>query len=144
MKESSGNLQQITELIHVLEGTPVRVFAGDDNIALAALAAGASGLISVASNEIPAEMQRMVHAALINKWDVARTLQRQYYPLLLANFWETSPAPVKHMLARMGRIAPVWRLPMVPLSSEVAARLDALTDALGLTRAAGASSPSSQ
>ena len=135
VKESSGNLQQITELIHALEGTAVRVFAGDDNIALAAIAVGARGLISVASNEIPAEMERMVHAALINKWDVARTLQRQYYPLLLANFWETSPAPVKHVLARMGRIAPVWRLPMVAPSAPVAERLNALTDGLGLTHA---------
>jgi 4-hydroxy-tetrahydrodipicolinate synthase len=134
VKESSGNLQQITEYIHALEGTSVRVFAGDDNIALAAIAVGSSGLISVASNEIPAEMARMVHAALINKWDVARTLQRQYYPLLLANFWETSPAPVKHLLARMGRIAPVWRLPMVPPSAEVAERLNALADTLGLSR----------
>ncbi len=135
IKESSGNLQQITELLHLLDGTAVRVFAGDDNIALAAIAVGASGLISVASNEIPAEMVQMVHAAIVNNWDVARRLQRKYYPLLLANFWETSPAPVKHVLARMGRIAPVWRLPMVPPSSQVAQRLDALTDALGLTHA---------
>jgi 4-hydroxy-tetrahydrodipicolinate synthase len=133
IKESSGNLQQITEMIHLLEGTAVRVLAGDDNIALAAIAVGASGLVSVASNEIPAEMARMIHAALVNQWEVARTLQRQFYPLMLANFWETSPAPVKHVLARMGRLAPVWRLPMVPPSAPVAARLDALTGALGLT-----------
>jgi 4-hydroxy-tetrahydrodipicolinate synthase len=132
VKESSGNLQQITELIHVLDGTKVRVLAGDDNIALAAIAVGAAGLVSVASNEIPAEMQQMIAAALSNDWTAARSLQRRYYPLLLANFWETSPGPVKYIMARMGRIRPVWRLPMVPPSAPVAGRLDALMDALQL------------
>jgi 4-hydroxy-tetrahydrodipicolinate synthase len=135
VKESSGNLQQITELIHALDGTKVRVLAGDDNIALAAIAVGAAGLVSVASNEIPAEMQQMIAAALSNDWTAARSLQRRYYPLLLANFWETSPGPVKYIMARMGRISPVWRLPMVPPSAPVAGRLDALMDALQLAPA---------
>jgi 4-hydroxy-tetrahydrodipicolinate synthase len=132
LKESSGNLQQITELIHEFHSTSVRVFVGDDNIALAAISVGAAGLISVASNEIPAEMHEMIGAALSDDWPQARTLHRKWYPLLLANFWETSPGPVKHVLARMGRIAPVWRLPMVPPSEKVAARLDALIAALDL------------
>ena len=140
VKESSGNLQQITELIHMLDdaralGTKVRVLAGDDNIALAAIAVGAAGLVSVASNVIPAEMQQMIAAALSNDWSAARALQRRYYPLLLANFWETSPGPVKHILARMGRVEPVWRLPMVPPSPPVAARLDALIASLKLNPA---------
>jgi 4-hydroxy-tetrahydrodipicolinate synthase len=132
VKESSGNLQQITELVHAVDGTKVQVLAGDDNIALAAIAMGATGLVSVASNEIPAEMQQMIAAALMNDWTAARAMQRRYYPLLLANFWETSPGPVKHILARMGRLAPVWRLPMVPPSAPVAARLDALIASLKL------------
>ncbi len=132
VKESSGNLQQITELIHALDDTKVRVLAGDDNIALAAIAVGAAGLVSVASNEIPAEMRQMIAAALGNDWITARSLQRRYYPLLLANFWETSPGPVKHILARMGRLEPVWRLPMVPPSAPVAAKLDALIASLRL------------
>jgi 4-hydroxy-tetrahydrodipicolinate synthase len=136
VKESSGNLQQITELVHLLHGTNVRVLAGDDNIALAAIAVGAAGLVSVASNEIPAEMQQMIGASLANDWEAARALQRKYYPLLLANFWETSPGPVKYVLSRMGRIAPVWRLPMVPPSAPVAARLDALIASLELVPAA--------
>jgi 4-hydroxy-tetrahydrodipicolinate synthase len=135
VKESSGNLQQITELIHALDGTKVRVLAGDDNIALAAIAVGAAGLVSVASNEIPVEMQQMIAAALNNDWAAARNLQCRYYPLLLANFWETSPGPVKYILARMGRVAPVWRLPMVPPSGPVAARLDALMATLELNPA---------
>jgi 4-hydroxy-tetrahydrodipicolinate synthase len=132
VKESSGNLQQITELIHALDGKDVSVLAGDDNIALAAIAIGAAGLVSVASNEIPAAMQQMICAALADDWPKARALHRKYYPLMLANFWETSPGPVKHILARMGRIAPVWRLPMVPPSANVASRLDALIASMNL------------
>jgi 4-hydroxy-tetrahydrodipicolinate synthase len=135
VKESSGNLQQITDLVHLLHETNVRVLAGDDNIALAAIAVGAVGLVSVASNEIPAEMQQMIGAALRNDWETARAMQRKYYPLLLANFWETSPGPVKHVLSRMGRISRVWRLPMVPPSPPVAARLDTLIASFNLTPA---------
>jgi 4-hydroxy-tetrahydrodipicolinate synthase len=135
VKESSGNLQQITELVHLLHESNVRVLAGDDNIALAAIAVGAVGLVSVASNEIPAEMQQMIGAALRNDWETARAMQRKYYPLLLANFWETSPGPVKHVLSRMGRISPVWRLPMVPPSAPVAARLDTLIASFSLNPA---------
>jgi 4-hydroxy-tetrahydrodipicolinate synthase len=139
VKESSGNLQQITELVHALHagrvGAPVQVLAGDDNIALPAIAVGAAGLVSVASNVIPREMQQMIGAALGNDWNTARALLQRYYPLLLANFWETSPGPVKHILARMGRLAPVWRLPMVPPSTAVAARLDSLIADLKLDSA---------
>jgi 4-hydroxy-tetrahydrodipicolinate synthase len=143
VKESSGNLQQITELVHALDEAKVRVLAGDDNIALAAIAVGAAGLVSVASNVIPAEMQQMVAAALNNDWTTARAMQRRYYPLLLAHFWETSPGPVKHILARMGRVAPVWRLPMVPPSAPVAARLDELIAAFELNPTSQALNPAS-
>jgi 4-hydroxy-tetrahydrodipicolinate synthase len=80
-------------------------------------------------------MQQMIAAALSNDWTAARSLQRRYYPLLLANFWETSPGPAKYILARMGRVAPVWRLPMVPPSPPVAAKLDALVTAFKLNSA---------
>ncbi len=134
VKESSGNLQQITELIHMApEG--VSVFAGDDNIALAAIAVGAAGLVSVASNEIPAEMAQMTDAALAGDWATARALHRRYYPLLLANFWESSPGPVKHVMARMGLLAANYRLPMVPPSLATQGKLDRLMRELGLERA---------
>jgi 4-hydroxy-tetrahydrodipicolinate synthase len=80
-------------------------------------------------------MQQMIGAALRNDWETARAMQRKYYPLLLANFWETSPGPVKHVLSRMGRISPVWRLPMVPPSAPVAARLDTLIASFNLNPA---------
>ncbi len=135
VKESSGNLQQITELVHLVpEG--VSVFAGDDNIALAAIAVGATGLVSVASNEIPAEMARMTDAALAGDWQTARALHRRYYPLLIANFWESSPGPVKYVMTRMGLLAPYYRLPMLPPSAAAQERLDRLMHELELPVAA--------
>ena len=71
IKEASGKLPQIAELVHTLPST-FKIFSGDDNLALAAIGVGAQGLISVASNEIPGEMARMVGAALHDEWAEAR------------------------------------------------------------------------
>jgi 4-hydroxy-tetrahydrodipicolinate synthase len=142
VKESSGNLRQITELIHMApEG--FRVYAGDDDIALAAIAVGASGVVSVASNEIPAEMAQMIEAALSGNWTVAREMHRRWYPLLLANFWETSPGPVKYVMKRMGLIEANYRLPMVVPSAATTERLDRLISELGLA-GAGEAGPATE
>jgi 4-hydroxy-tetrahydrodipicolinate synthase len=131
VKESSGNLAQITELI---TQTPrnFRVFAGDDNMALGVLGAGGAGLVSVASNEIPAEMARMVNAALENDWRTARLLNRKYFRLMQANFWETSPGPVKAILAMMGKLSENYRLPMLPVTPGTRSRLERVAGELGL------------
>ena len=131
IKESSGNLPQITELI-TLAPRSFSVYAGDDNMALGVLGAGGTGLISVASNEIPAEMVLMVQAALTGDWPVARQINRKFYRLLQANFWETSPGPVKAVMAMMGRIEEYYRLPIVPVSGATRSRLERLVGELGL------------
>src|SRR5579862_7398540 len=77
IKEASGKLPQIAELLHRVP-PDFKVFSGDDNLALATVAMGAHGLISVASNEAPAELARMIRAALHNDWDTARDLERVY------------------------------------------------------------------
>ena len=87
IKEASGKLPQIAELLHDLPRT-FKVFSGDDNLALAAIGIGAHGLISVAANEAPAEVGRMIRAALDNDWTTARELERRYGRLFEANFWE--------------------------------------------------------
>jgi len=92
IKEASGDLKQLATLVRSLPRT-VKVFSGDDNLALAAIGAGASGLISVASNEAPAELAKMVRAALANHWPLAREIERKYARLFEANFWESNPAP---------------------------------------------------
>jgi len=131
VKESSGNLAQITELI-TLAPSSFRVYAGDDNMALGVIGAGGAGLVSVASNEIPGDMAEMVRAALQNEWTAARRLNRKNYRLMLANFWETSPGPVKAVLAMMGKLGENYRLPMVPVSPATRSRLEKLAGELGL------------
>ena len=131
VKESSGILGQITEILHLLpEG--FKVFCGDDPIALPVISVGGAGLISVASNQIPSEMSQMVHAALNHDWRLARSINRKYFRLMQANFWETSPGPVKAVMAMMGRLAEEYRLPMVPVSTATREKLETLADELGL------------
>jgi 4-hydroxy-tetrahydrodipicolinate synthase len=108
------------------------VFSGDDAVTLAVIGLGGVGIISVASNEIPAEMARLTQAALANKWDTARLLFRKYLPLMQANFIESNPGPAKAVLAMMGRIEEVYRLPLVPMKKENRARLEKVAAAVGL------------
>ncbi len=131
VKESSGNLPQITELL-TLVPRGFSVYAGDDAMALGVLGAGGAGLVSVASNVIPRELAAMVHAALANDWATARRLNHTYFPLLLANFLEPSPGPVKALLAMMGRIHETYRLPIMPVTAATRERLHALAGSLRL------------
>lgn len=131
VKEASGKLEQIAALAHSLPAS-VKVFSGDDGLALAAIGVGASGLISVASNEIPAEAARMVRAALNNDWTLARALDKQYAELFEANFWESNPAPVKSVLAMMGKCKETLRLPLVPPTAATRLRLKTLAESLHL------------
>ena len=89
---------------------------------LPVIALGGVGLISVASNEIPHEMAEMTRAALNNDWNGARQIFRKFLPLMQANFIESSPMPVKAVLAMMGRIEEAYRLPMVPTSTRTGRR----------------------
>jgi 4-hydroxy-tetrahydrodipicolinate synthase len=137
IKESSGKLPQIAELVHLLP-RGFKIFSGDDNMALGTVGVGGHGLISVASNEIPAEMSRMIRAALNGNWGEARELERRYWPLLEANFWDSNPVPVKTVLNLMGRTTDVLRLPLVPASAAIRARLERLAGELGLLKSVAA------
>jgi 4-hydroxy-tetrahydrodipicolinate synthase len=131
IKESSGNLMQITELITHAPRS-FRVYSGDDMMALGILGVGGTGLISVASNLIPAEMVEMIHAALANDWETARRVNRKYFRLMQGLFKETSPGPVKAILAMMGKVGENYRLPMVPVSPATRAFLERMAGELGL------------
>jgi 4-hydroxy-tetrahydrodipicolinate synthase len=133
IKEASGKLPQIAELVHTLP-RGFKIFSGDDNLALAAIGIGAHGLISVASNEAPAELKRMIRAALNNNWAEARELERRYARLFEANFWESNPGPVKTVLNLMGRTTDQVRLPLVPPTPATRARLERLAGELGLLK----------
>ena len=133
VKEASGKLSQLATLVHT---TPqgFKVFSGDDDLALAAIGIGAHGLASVASNQIPAELTRMVRAALRNEWPLAREINRKYARLFEANFWETNPGPVKTILNLMGRCESTVRLPLVEPARVTRQRLERLAGELGLLR----------
>lgn len=133
IKEASGKLPQIAHVVHSVP-RGFKVFSGDDNMALAAIGSGAHGLISVASNEAPSEVGRMIHAALMNDWTQARDIERRYSRLFEANFWESNPAPVKTVLSLMGKCSDVVRLPLVPPMAATRARLERLAGELGLLK----------
>ncbi|MGD0732503.1 MAG: 4-hydroxy-tetrahydrodipicolinate synthase [Terracidiphilus sp.] len=133
VKESSGKLPQIAELVHILP-RGFKIFSGDDNMALASIGVGAHGLISVAANEIPAEMGRMIRAALNDDWAEARELERRYTRLIDANFWDSNPTPVKTVLGLMGRCENHVRLPLVPPTTATRGKLERLAGELGLLK----------
>ncbi len=131
VKEASGNIAQIAE---VCASVPedFLVFSGDDAITLAVIGLGGVGIVSVAANEIPAEMTRMTRAALSNKWETARVLLKKYLPLMQANFLESNPSPVKAVLSMMGRIEETLRLPLVPVRHDTRAKLEKIAAEVGL------------
>ena len=131
IKESSGNLAQITEIL-VSAPAGFQVFAGDDGMALPVIALGGAGLVSVASNAIPAEMAEMVRSALTDDWDRARIVNRRFFRLMQAHFSEPSPAPIKAVLAMLGRGEDILRLPMVPVGVATRLKLQGLVQELGL------------
>ena len=131
VKEASGNISQIAEVCAAVP-QDFLVFSGDDAITLAVIGLGGVGIISVVANEIPTEMGAMTRAALSNKWDTARLLFRKYLPLMQANFIESNPGPAKAVLAMMGRIEEVYRLPLVPMKKENRARLEKVAAEVGL------------
>ncbi len=131
VKESSGNLVQITELI-TQAPKDFRVFSGDDGMTLGVIGVGGAGLVSVASNIIPAEMAEMVKAALGNEWAVARRINQKYFRLMQGLFKETSPGPAKAILAMMGKLEEQYRLPMVPVAPGTRAFLEKMAGELGL------------
>jgi len=92
------------------------VLSGDDPVTVAAMAVGARGVVSVASNEAPAEMAQIVELCEKNDFAAARKLHHWLLPLLQVNFVETNPIPCKAAMAAMGLIEENYRLPMVPPS----------------------------
>jgi 4-hydroxy-tetrahydrodipicolinate synthase len=137
VKEASGNITQIAEAIHALPEMFL-VFSGDDAMTLPVIALGGAGIISVAANEIPQEMAALTRAALANDWPTARSLHHKYLPLMQANFIESSPLPVKAVLAMMGKIEEVYRLPLVPMRRDTRSRLQKVATEVGLiTKPAG-------
>jgi 4-hydroxy-tetrahydrodipicolinate synthase len=140
VKEASGVMTQIAEAVISTPET-FQVFSGDDALTLPVIALGGVGVISVASNEIPHEMAALTRAALENDWSTARALNRKYLPLMQANFIESSPLPVKAVLAMMGKIEEVYRLPLVPMRRDTRSRLQKVVTEIGLITKPAAAAP---
>jgi 4-hydroxy-tetrahydrodipicolinate synthase len=138
VKEASGNLDQIARICRD-RPRDVAVLAGDDAWTLPVLAMGGDGVVSVASNEIPAEMAALCSAARAGDWEGARRLHERWLPLFLANFrGGPNPVPAKAALALMGLLeTDALRAPLLPLENEARERLAGILRGLGLLEAVG-------
>lgn len=116
-KEASGDFSQIMEIIRT-KPKDFRLFSGDDMTTLPMIAAGADGLVSVCSNEIPKETSQMVDAALDGGYSKARRIHYRILELMEANFIEASPAPCKFVMKEMGLLEENLRLPLVPVTAK--------------------------
>jgi 4-hydroxy-tetrahydrodipicolinate synthase len=132
VKEAAGDLEQLAEIV---EGRPAgfAVLSGDDSLVLPALALGADGVISVVSNEAPAEMSRMVDCCAQGRYDEARELHYRLLPLMRANFVESNPVPVKTAMALLGRCSDRLRPPLGPAEATTRAALRQALASAGVT-----------
>lgn len=126
VKEAAANLEQLAE---ILEGRPegFAVLSGDDALAMPAAALGADGVVSVVSNEAPAEMAAMMDAVRRGDLETARSLHFRLLPLMRANFIESNPVPVKVAMELLGHCRADVRLPLGPAAPATRERIaDAL------------------
>jgi 4-hydroxy-tetrahydrodipicolinate synthase len=134
VKEASGNLGQIMDIIRD-RPRDFRVLCGDDAMAVAVVAMGGDGIVSVVSNEAPGMMAAMMDAALEGNFVKARELHYRLLPLMNANFVESNPIPVKAALAMMGLVEENYRLPLVPIGQGNREKLGKIVEELGLLQA---------
>src|SRR5262245_36933556 len=132
VKEASGNIAQMSALANAVPDD-FAILSGDDAITLPLFALGGRGVISVASNEIPAEMTQLCRHGLRGEFDQARKIHRRYVSLMEVNFVESNPIPVKAALGLMGLLEPVWRLPLVAPKAENLERIKNVLESLRLT-----------
>jgi 4-hydroxy-tetrahydrodipicolinate synthase len=132
IKEASGNLVQMAEIIH-LAGDKIDLLSGDDNLTLPVLALGGSGVISVVANIVPGDTADMISAWERGDFGRSRELFYRLLPLCQAMFYETNPIPVKTALAIMGKIKGEFRLPLVPMSPPNEERLRKALNDYGLS-----------
>jgi 4-hydroxy-tetrahydrodipicolinate synthase len=130
IKEASGNVAQMAAILNIVP-EEFAVLSGDDAITLPVISLGGRGVISVVSNEIPAEMAQLTRLALSGDFARAREIHRRYHPLMEVNFVESNPIPVKAAMAEMGLLEPVWRLPLVAPKAENQTRIRSVLESLG-------------
>lgn len=135
VKESSGSLEQVTEIIRGTSGLKnFSLLSGDDALTLPILSVGGSGVISVLANIAPREVAMLCESALEGNLKIARHLHLKQHPLIKALFIETNPAPIKTAMEMLGMIQSELRLPMVPLSEPNKKKLAEELTRFGLKR----------
>jgi 4-hydroxy-tetrahydrodipicolinate synthase len=135
VKEASGNISQMCEVCRVVPDDFI-VLSGDDAITLPLMAIGGRGVISVASNEVPGEIVRMVEAAEKGDFAAARSVHNRVFPLMQVNFIESNPVPVKAAMAAMGLVNEVYRLPMCSPKAESKEKILSVLKQLNLLKGA--------
>ncbi|HOK09783.1 MAG TPA: 4-hydroxy-tetrahydrodipicolinate synthase [Candidatus Hydrogenedens sp.] len=129
IKEAGGSVDQVSQILSLCD---ITVLSGDDSLTLPMMSVGAMGVISVAANVVPAEIAHMCTLALEGNYAKAREIHYRCMPLFKALFYETNPMPVKAVLARMGMIKNILRLPLVPMSEPQYKRLEQVLQKLNL------------
>jgi 4-hydroxy-tetrahydrodipicolinate synthase len=131
VKEASGNILQMCDICRLVP-QEFLVIAGDDMVTLPLMAVGGRGVISVASNEVPAEMVKMVETAERGDFAAARTMHVRLLPLMQVNFVEANPVPIKAAMSAMGLLEEVYRLPMCSPKAESKEKILAVLKSLDL------------
>ena len=135
VKEASGNVVQMSEIV---AATPDEflLLSGDDPLTVATMAVGGVGVVSVASNEAPAEMVQIVELCEKGDYVAARKLHHWLLPLIQVNFVESNPIPCKAAMAAMGLIEESYRLPLVAPSAATREKVTGILQQLKLLGAA--------
>lgn len=115
LKDATGDIPRVSDLLARLPGD-FAVYSGNDDSALALIAMGGHGVISVTANIAPAAMAQLCRAAFEGRWSDALAINRRLLPLHFKLFVEANPSPAKWALQQMGRIKSGIRLPLLPLS----------------------------
>lgn len=131
IKEASGNLDQITEIL-AKRPDDFSVLSGDDAMAYHILTLGGDGCISVVANEIPKEFSQLIKYGLEKNWAEAKEIHYKFFPLMKANFIESNPIPVKTALVMMGKIKENFRLPLCKMGEENKTKLKTILKNLNL------------
>lgn len=123
IKEASGNLAQITQVIASIPKDVV-VYSGDDGLTLPILAVGGVGIVSVASHLIGLEMKAIIEAYFSGDVTKAAQLHQKYHPVFEGIFLTSSPTPLKYALSKKGLMNPTVRLPLVEMTEGEKQRVD--------------------
>jgi 4-hydroxy-tetrahydrodipicolinate synthase len=129
IKEAAGSVDQVSQIVNLCD---INVMSGDDSLTVPMMSVGAKGVVSVAANVVPKQMADMCAAALAGDFAGAREIHYKLLPLFKALFIETNPMPVKAMLARMGLIEDVLRLPLTTLPRDKFSKIEPVMKGLDL------------